>query len=210
MDKMTFDRIDEFVSLAQHPIEDEWLDTYCAPYMSNVVTRMNYYRFLYFLIRSLQPRLAVELGVEFGCASAHMTRAAQWYGGYVVGVDLNWHNGPGVDIPTYCRYYKFLHTGSLAVQTFAEMTAVIERRGKIGVLFQDSSHHYADSVLEWQLWSLWLDEGAVWICDDITESFFEAGVDEKSMVGYWDELPGRKKLYPDVLHRGNTIGVMIV
>ena len=83
--------------------------------------------------------------------------------------------------------------------------------GKIGIVFQDSSHHYNISKLEWELYQPLLDENAIWICDDIISAFHDTRVDPpgKGMVEYFNELPGEKKLYPNTLHAGNAVGVIL-
>ena len=90
-----------------------------------------------------------------------------------------------------------------------EVAAIVEQDGKIGVVFQDSSHHYAPSCSEWMLYSRFLAENAIWVCDDITPAF-QTPDEPKGMVDYFQERPGQKKLYPDVLHKGNTVGVILL
>ena len=179
-------------------------------HFSHISMRLNYYRFLYYLVAKAKPAIAVELGVEFGLASAHMTAAAFQYGGHVIGIDIN--NGlvaaeaiqqawPGT--------YTFIHGDSTLAAELVE--PLVEKYGKIGVLFQDSSHHYAPSCQEWDMYRPMMAENGIWVCDDITPSFYEAGVDAASMVAYFDERPARHKLkYQDVLHFGNTVGVMLL
>jgi predicted O-methyltransferase YrrM len=176
-------------------------------YHRSTHTRFNYYTFLNRVVQERKPRIALEIGVEYGIGSAHMCAAAESYDGLVIGIDLKWHVVPSHQLQK--RYnYIFLEDDSL--DAFHSVEKCVDHYGKIGVVFQDSSHHYAISVEEWKLYSQLLDENAIWICDDIASDFFEAGVDEKSMVGYWDELPGAKKLYPDILHYGNTVGIMLI
>jgi predicted O-methyltransferase YrrM len=179
-------------------------------HFTHVQQRLNYYRFLYYLVAKMQPTIAVELGVEFGIASAHMVAAAHAYGGTVVGIDINerlveWdamqEAWPGT--------YTFIHGDSVSACELVE--TMVENVGKIGVVFQDSSHHYAPSCQEWDHYRPLMADNGVWVCDDITPSFYEAGVDEKSMVAYFDERPGReKRTYKDVLHFGNTVGVILL
>jgi hypothetical protein len=54
--------------------------------------------------------------------------------------------------------------------------------------------------------------GAVWVCDDILPVFHDPKVDPpgKSMVEYFNERSGEKRLYPKMLNKGGTIGVIIV
>jgi len=209
MDEVTPWQIEDLVKLSTQPIGDTWLDAYYTTYEPNVSTRINYYRFLYHLVELLKPSIAVELGVEFGVASAYMAAAASFYGGQVIGIDCNWHGGPGEDVPAKYPNYDYWVGKSTDPVILERLYTMCDDDYRIGLVFQDSSHHYAESVQEWRLYRQLLAEHAVWVCDDITEAFYEEGIDEKSMVGYWDELPGLKSLYPDVLHKGNTIGVLL-
>lgn len=209
---LTFKDIDNLVARSANPysVADIWLDKYVAQYMDHVIQRLNYYRFLYLLVEQVHPDMAVEIGVEFGCASAHMAAAAYQYRGHVVGIDPNHHHGPAIQITSHVGdVYHFIQGRSVDEPVLERMADEVQRYGRIGVLFQDSSHHYAESVQEWTAYKDLLAPGAIWVCDDITPAFFEPGVDEKSMEEYWWELPGQKRQYPDALHKGNTIGVMI-
>jgi len=171
-----------------------------------VKQRINYYKFLMYLTSRRQPIVVLELGVEYGIASACMCMAASTYGGRVIGIDLNWHHIPGSIIPELCHNYTFIHGNS--VESVDLVRKIATTYGPIGLVFQDSSHHYDASVAEWNAYAPMLDKRAIWVCDDILEAFIEPGVDRCSMVDYWRELPHERKLY-DGLHTGNKIGVML-
>lgn len=167
----------------------------------HTTTRHNYYRFLYHLVKEVKPNLSVELGVEYGLVGAYMYAANHKR---IIGIDHN-------PIPDYTQpYYHYCHGDTRRSSHYLD--AFVALHGKVGILFQDSSHHYAPSCEEWDLYSPYLADGAIWICDDITPAFFEKGVDKFSMVHYWENyLPkqNKKMLFPDVLHKGNTMGIMI-
>jgi len=173
---------------------------------------MQYYKFLYWLVHTQQPEISVELGVELGLASAHMASAARKYGGQVVGIDHHFHHVPGEEINKIYGNYHFCCADSVDMATIDEMQVFVEKYGPIGVLFQDSSHHYESSIQEWEAYSPMLSADAIWICDDITDSFHDPLVDPfgKGMVQYFEDLPGIKLLFPDVLHRGNTMGIILL
>ena len=209
--KVTLLDLGAMVTKAHAPLGEPWLDSLWERHKEHTLTRINYYRFLYHLVRFRQPEVAIELGVEYGQASAHMAVAAATYGGMVIGADLINHGVPRDEIPVHCPNYTFFIGDSIAV--FPLIEAYCTRTGfRVGVIFQDSSHHYETSKEEWQLYSSLLDHNAVWVCDDITPAFHDPNVDPpgKGMVEYFAELPGQKTLFADVLHRGNTIGVMIL
>ncbi|NIV34588.1 MAG: hypothetical protein GWN58_35550, partial [Anaerolineae bacterium] len=64
--------------------------------------------------------------------------------------------------------FRFLHCDSLGA--VAGVKRLLGAR-KLGVVFQDSSHHAEPSRLEWQYYQPLLAEQYVWVCDDITEAF---------------------------------------
>lgn len=207
MDKATLDAL---VERSQQPIQpkDGWLDELFEMYSDQVATRLNYYRFLYWLVKEIKPAVVLEMGVETGVASAHMARAASDYGGVVIGVDPVFHPTPAGQIPAMCKNYIYYIGSSISLDAYNVVRHAIEDHGLLGLVFQDSSHHSAPSEVEWGYYSPFVTEGGVWVCDDITSAFKEEGVDDKSMEEYFDNLPWNKVKYPNVLHRGNTIGVL--
>lgn len=148
--------------------------------------------------------MALEIGVESGMASAYMVEAS--IDTHVIGIDINLLNTPiGLG-------YHFIHGDSTNMRTWLKVSAMVQDFGKIGIVYQDSSHHYLASKKEWELYSSLLAPDAIWICDDITPSFHDANIDPpgKGMIQYFDELPGDKRLYQDVLHYGNCQGIVIL
>jgi hypothetical protein len=78
---------------------------------------------------------------------------------------------------------------------------------KLSVVFQDSSHHAEPSRLEWEYYRPMMAPGAVWVCDDVTPAF-QMRDEPRSLVDYFEALPGTKLTFPD-LHKGNVIGVVL-
>lgn len=191
-----WNQIESLIRLSKHSLPNE-VNPESNP------ERRNYYRFLYHLISWRRPAVALEIGVESGLASAYMTRAAAEYGGHVIGIDLN---GPGRSLENY----HFIQGNSTSMEVFSQVRDLVNEFGPIGVVFQDSSHHYQASKEEWRLYSQFLDSQAIWICDDITPSFHDPRIDPPGcdMPKYFSELPGDKRLYTDVLHFGNTQGII--
>ena len=192
-------------------LEDPFLNQLIEQYYIEISACLNYYRFLYGLVQLYKPNLSVELGVELGLASAHMVSAASVYGGHVIGVERHFHHVPGRMIGETYGNYDFIIDDTMSDSTILRVKDLVARYGPIGVIFQDSSHHYAKSIREWELYSPLLSENAVWVCDDITSSFHDPKIDPpgKGMVQYFDGLLGNKMLIPDILHTGNTIGVVL-
>lgn len=193
-----WNQIENLIQLSSQPLPDE-VDPAKNP------ERRNYYRFLYHLIRWFKPVVSLEIGVESGLASAFMTRASAQYGGQVIGIDLN---DPGLTMENY----HFVPGDSTQIHTVLKVAELVYRFGPIGLVFQDSSHHYQASRNEWRLYSPLLGARAIWICDDITPAFHDPLIDPpgKGMIQYFDELPGEKRLYKDVLHYGNIQGIVLV
>lgn len=194
--------IERLIQLSQQPIDDLELER-----IPGNPERRNYYRFLYHLARWLQPYVALEIGVEGGFASAYLGAATLGYGGHVIGID---HEDKRIVAAQ--GNYHFIIGKSTAMRTWAQVGAMVQDYGKIGIVYQDSSHHYEASRQEWDLYSGMMDSSAVWICDDITKDFHDKKIDPPGMgmVQYFEGLPGEKRLYKDVLHFGNTQGIVLV
>lgn len=194
-----------------------WIQDAQEIVFERVNVRSNYYRFLRRLVETLRPAVVIELGVEFGLASAMM--ASVKVGDYqptVFGIDINWHNIPGDIIYNQCPWYHYIigdttdkeNTFDVVVRMMNEPPPL----GKVGLVFQDSSHHYHASKREWELYSSLMDKGnSLWVCDDITPAFHDPKIDPpgKGMMQYFQELPGEKVVFPDILHKGNSVGVVL-
>lgn len=157
-----------------------------------------------------KPKVSLELGIQWGTASAHLAEAGQSFGGLVIGVDPIKHRRL-----TWLKNYSnftFIHGRSIDEDVVIAITKLVKNTGPIGLVYQDSSHHYLDSIREWELYSPLLDKNAIWICDDITPAFYDPKVDPpgKGMVQYFNELPGQKQLYINSLHFGNAQGVILL
>ena len=163
----------------------------------------------FWLVLDIHPHFCIELGVEFGIASAYMALAGRRVGAKVIGIDHNYHDIPGEQIPKYLQNYTYVVKDT--ANALCDVMRVIRRRG-VGIVFQDSSHHYTASQTEWNIYRPMLMSGSVWVCDDILPAFHDAKVDPpgKGMVQYFQSLPGDKMLFPDVLNKGNCVGVVLL
>jgi hypothetical protein len=201
--------IDALVEKAHEPLDNMWLDFIMSQAIDSSPVRLIYYRFLYHLMLLRKPQVALELGVEFGVASAFMVEAAKTFGGLVIGIDMNWNNIPGELVRDYCGNYEYITGDTLLSFPLVRDICV----GKLGVVFQDSSHHYNASITEWDLYTSILDTDAVWVCDDIHRSFHDPLIDPpgKGMLEYFHSRPGVKKLYPELYGKGveNAVGVIL-
>lgn len=200
---MNHERLAELALKAQRPLKNKTLEAFQAEYFGKF--RHWYYRFFYHLVAEMKPAVALEIGVHHGHGVIHMAYGHHWT--IAVGMDIligaaNVGYAPGNCI--------LLGSHSLYGGE-AEIKEIVKKHGPIGVVFQDSSHHYHDSHKEFEIYSQYLEPGAVWCCDDIMDVFHDPQVDPpgKSMLTYFNELPGDKRLY-DKLHHGSVIGITIL
>lgn len=204
MNKITFTQINKLVRLSSEPLDNETLEQFHADYFGEF--RHYYYHFFYHLVQATKPKIALEIGIDHGHTLAHMAAANP--DTLVIGIDKR--PGCAANMPSYPNV-RLIYDDSLADRTIDEVSKLAGEFGKIGVVFQDSSHYYKASHQEFNIYSRFLDKGAIWCCDDITPSFYNPDNDPpgKGMVQYFDELPGRKKLYGN-LHHGSKIGVVLL
>jgi cephalosporin hydroxylase len=184
--------IGQLVQKSEQPLPDSGLEA--------LVSGEPYRRFLYWLVRQTRPAAALELGVDAGQCSALMAAAhAQTL---VIGVDSRGLSATAT--PFQSPNFRFLFCDSLGA--VGGVKGILAGR-KLGVVFQDSSHHVEPSRLEWRYYQPLLAPDFVWVCDDVTPAF-QMPDEPWSMVDYFNELPGHKGLFPG-LHRGNAIGVVL-
>ncbi len=193
-------QIQELVIKSQYPLKNTWLEDL----QSQLGEPHNYYRFLYHLVSTFQPEVCLEIGTWYGMASTHMCLPARIYGGQVIGVDIY-----GNSVGNTFDNYHFIEGDSL--KAGKSVKKLVKKYGKLGLVFQDSSHHYLSSCKEWDIYSPLMSKDGIWLCDDITEGFYNPEVDllGKGMIQYFEERPGIKELFPDVLHHGSAIGVIL-
>lgn len=205
---LSWQDIDSLIWQAQAPLPDPWLEKL----NNSVPPAQPYYRFLYLLAEKLHPPLALEIGVYQGVASAHLAAALADWDGQVIGLDIN---PVGVAKELTDRYgnYWFMQADACSDEAVAYVDRLIDRYGKLGIVFQDSSHHYLPTVKEWEIYAPRCVFGGVWLADDITPAFWNADSDPpgKGMVQYWESLPVlEKRLYPQTLHIGNAMGIALL
>lgn len=204
MKKVTFNHINKWIRLSQRPLKDKILEGFQAEYFDEF--RHHYYRFFYHMVAEMKPKVALEIGIDHGHTVVHM--AAGNPETIVIGLDQR--KDCAKNAPHYPNAWYIYEDSTLPIAENA-IAAIVEEHGEVGVVFQDSSHHYEASHREFEVFSQFLDKNAVWCCDDILDVFHDPLVDPpgKSMVEYFAELPGRKKQYPD-LHYGSVIGVCLL
>lgn len=204
---LNFSQIEQLIESSRYPIPDLWLEGLQDKFQQYE----NYYRFLYHLVLARKPKVALEIGTWYGIGSAYMAGAAASCGGRVIGLDINSHEMTMKSINDSYKNYHFILGNSTSLDVYEQVNKIIQEYGPIGVVYQDSSHHYEASRVEWALYSQLLEEGAIWVCDDITPAFHDPLIDPpgKGMVQYFEGLPEPKRLYKDVLHYGNTQGILL-
>lgn len=203
---MNHNRLAYLAKKAQKPLPNNELEDFQGEYFGDF--RHWYYRFFYHIVSELKPAIALEIGTHHGHGVIHMARACPET--IAIGVDKIAHCADYGRLkygPSNCRiiYGDSLDEGKLAVE------ALVQKYGPIGLVFQDSSHHYYESHKEFNIYSQFLAPGAIWTCDDVMDVFHDPNHDPpgKSMLSYFNELPGDKRLY-DKLHHGSVIGITIL
>lgn len=193
--------LNDLVNKSQFPVDDPWLEG-----LQETYEKHNYYRFLYYLVKDFKPPVCLEIGSYCGVGAAYMAIAAHEYGGKVMAIDIKPHEMLVSVIPKKCDNFTFIHGSSIDIKSVIR----VYENSPLGLVFQDSSHHYIDSVIEWRLYSQLLNSRAIWVCDDITPAFYAPKTDPPGlgMVEYFESRPGDKVLIPNRLHQGNTMGVV--
>src|SRR3972149_3902450 len=119
--------IEELVTKSQKPLADKWLEGLQVKYDE----RHNYYRFLYHLVNTFKPAVALEIGTWYGIGSAYMCAAAKKYDGQVIGIDLNYNIVAATTLSERFDNYCFLQMNSKAAKTMVEALA----KEDIGLVF---------------------------------------------------------------------------
>lgn len=160
--------------------------------------RNPYYKFLklYSEIQRFSKGILLEIGCWRGCLAAHLSFSDPLIH---IGIDLNPVNFSHPN-------FFFIQGDSTEEKIANQVKAVSDFYGGVFAVFQDSSHHYAESVREWELYSPLLRPGGIWVADDITPAFKRPD-EPRGMVDYWNDLPGDKRLYSD-LHVGSMVGIL--
>lgn len=205
---MNHDYLSMLAIRSRKPLKEKLLETFQAEYFGDF--RHWYYRFFYHLVAKTRPAIALEIGIHHGHGVLHM---AYGYPG-TIAVGIDWQ----ADYYAAENYDKYnpgncimLNLDSTTDKARSSIEELVDIYGPIGIVFQDSSHHYLPSRREFEIYSQFLATGAIWCCDDVTPSFHDPQRDPpgKGMVEYFNELPGDKRLY-DKLHHGSVIGITIL
>lgn len=198
---MNFETIERLVKEAQRPLQIVRLEALQDDALGED-NRENYYRFLYLLAKEMQATVTLEIGSgPNALASIHMMSAMRGRKTLAIGIDK-------IDLDIKRAKYMHLNLDSTSDKAKSQVAKVSKSYGPIQIIYQDSSHHYHQSVMEWNNFSPFLAPQAVWVCNAITPDF-KLPNESKGMVEYFHERPGKKTLYPDVLLKGNTIGVIL-
>lgn len=203
---MNWDKIENLIAETANPLskklEKKSLD--------HGGVRRNYYRFFYLLAKEMKAKLCCEIGIEKGGGSMHFAEA----GAKVLSID--WKH------PIDYKNCISIFGDSCDKDIHKISKDYAKKYGGIDILYQDSSHHYLPSKKEWELYRPLMKPGGVWICDDITPAFYNPNPNPngrkeyqdpigKGMVQYWEEIPEKnKRLFPDILHKGNTHGIILL
>jgi len=143
MKKVDFNDVDKWVNLSTLPLSKS-LENFQQRYYDEF--RHRYYRFFYHMIKEMKPYIAVEIGVNHGHGLVHM--AAGNSETVAVGIDHR-------DCIDSC-YKQFTNCQVYCVDSLESeeiIKNITNKYGRIGVVFQDSSHHYNASHKEFKIYS---------------------------------------------------------
>ncbi|MCC6447019.1 MAG: class I SAM-dependent methyltransferase [Armatimonadetes bacterium] len=147
---------------------------------------MLYYRYLYTLVRILQPGRILELGTQSGLSALCMLSALP-EAGRLITVDSRPASG-------YClrpfRSDPRLHQ-VIGNDLDRAIYGDLDLAG-LDVLFIDTEHTYTQATQEWCLYRPCLRPGAIVVCDDIHLN--------PGMERFWRELPAPKLDTGDAIH----------
>jgi len=166
-----------------------------------------YYNFFRHLAMSEnRPGVILEIGCYRGTTAAHILDSSTigFHDHIVIGIDVN-------PIPYSHSSFIALQGDSCDPKIAACVKSIADEMGGLFAVFQDSSHHYAPSVKEWELYSPMVRPGGIWVSDDITPAF-RLPEEPKGMIDYWAEISvsqERKCLY-NHLHHGSTVGIALL
>lgn len=146
-----------------------------------------YYRFIYFLVRILRPKLSVELGVCTGRGTAHL--AAGNLDGMVLAIDPEKHGA--------FEENTRLYTNIIFIQKRSDDVELLNsiQNQSVDLCFIDSVHAFDYTLKEVKLWTPKMKSGGIFLFDDLE-------LDE-GMKKVLPALPfTNKSLLPDLHHKG--------
>lgn len=153
---MTAAELIEIAKLAHAPTGDTYLDGLFA-----LADTAIYYRFIYHLIRQMQPSLVVELGVCTGRCTAHMAAACP--SATVIGLDPR----PDVnDIKLVSARYQNIIFRMSESTNRDELNQIEDK--SVDLCLVDSDHYHDQVLHEFALWLPKMKTGGVMLFDDIT------------------------------------------
>ena len=128
-----------------------------------------YYRFLKILAANIHPNLSVELGVCGGGGSFHLCKGYEQ--GQVVGVDVAMEYPQNISfIKANCPNFKFVRGDSVT-----SARQIYNQLGQVDILFIDTIHTYARTILEFETWLPFMNSKQWFICLD---DLFRPGMDD--------------------------------
>ena len=161
-----FDEIDSLVDLSAKPLNDKYLEGL----QGRMTHPEKYYRFLYHLVLTKKPVLSLEIGLLHGLGSIHMAVAARNHNGHVIGLDRTTDFLWDIEIGKLENCSWIVGVSTLD-STLKMVRDVVDQYGKIGLVYQDSAHHYYESCEEFELYQQFLVDDCIWIVDDVTKDF---------------------------------------
>lgn len=146
-----------------------------------------YYRFLFSVVRLLEPQVVVECGTYLGTGTIYMATGCSK--SIVVTIDKDIRE----NIMLNRRSNIFLVKGD-TIGAAKVVKEIIGNR-KIGLLFLDSTHDGITPMNEFFAYQPFFDNVCIVACDDVPGPL----ATRDAMMNFWHSLPGDKVLLP-LLH----------
>lgn len=187
MNPVSLDSMTKWASIAHLPFIDPKLQWLEALNPANVL----YYRWFYYVIRRLQPAVALELGISRAQGSAHLAAAGPKV---TIGIDrAPWGSIYEQNIAEIRRRgydYRFIHANTLDPESQAQVRQIVGETGPLELLFIDSTHLAWHAKAEWELYRDMIPSGAIVVMDDIRAP--------AEMYQAFLEIPGQHIEFPNL------------
>lgn len=178
------------------------------PYLDNRYetepkSRRPYYRFCQELVRQVEPKLVVELGIDEGDCCGH------WASGsantQVLGVDVHKDNEYPAD---RCKDVEkqFSNFKYLRGWTWARVNDV-KAYGSIDILYIDSWHEYPYAAYDFNLYAPLLADNHIVLIDDL-----HFGANESPPGGvlkFFNEIPAKQKFVDHTMNPAVPFGMLV-
>lgn len=182
-------------------LDDQYINGFPA------VPPQPYYKFLWLLAKTFEPKLSVELGTWRAFASSHICGGSP-PGSTTVTIDIHREDK---EAQKYVQEVVVPHFGGKLVYINAwtwDAVPVVKARGvPIDLLYIDAWHHLEYVKREWDLYTPLMNKQSIIFCDDL----FDADGATIGMVEFWKGIEQPKFFFTPEwrLHEWIPMGVVL-